>query len=139
MPTPPVQVMDEMARPRDTFVLGRGDYRNQGEKVTPAVPTLFPPLPPDAPANRLGLAEWMFSPQHPLTARVAVNRYWQLFFGIGLVKTAEDFGSQGDTPVQRELLDWLACEFQANWDVKALLRQIVTSATYRQSSKVSPE
>jgi hypothetical protein len=134
-----VQVMAEMARPRETFVLGRGDYRNHGEKVTPAVPTLFPPLSKDAPANRLGLAEWLFSPQHPLTARVAVNRYWQLYFGTGLVKTAEDFGSQGDAPVQRELLDWLACEFQKNWDVKALQRLIVTSATYRQSSQVTPE
>ncbi len=133
-----VQVMAEMARPRDTFVLGRGDYQNLGAKVTPAVPALFPPLPRDAPANRLGLAEWLFSPQHPLTARVAVNRYWQLYFGIGLVKTAEDFGSQGDAPVQRDLLDWLACEFQSNWDVKALQRLIVTSATYRQSSQVSP-
>ena len=103
-----VQVMAEMARPRDTFVLGRGDYRNHGEKVTPGVPALLPPLPKDAPANRLGLAEWLFSPQHPLTARVAVNRYWQLYFGIGLVKTAEDFGSQGDAPVYRDLLDWLA-------------------------------
>jgi hypothetical protein len=134
-----VQVMAEMARPRDTFVLARGDYRNHGEKVTPGVPALFPPLPKDAPANRLGLAEWMFSPQHPLTARVAVNRYWQLYFGIGLVKTAEDFGSQGDSPVYRDLLDWLACEFEKNWDVKAIERLIVTSATYRQSSQGSAE
>jgi mono/diheme cytochrome c family protein len=136
---PSVQVMAEMARPRETFILGRGDYRNPGAKVTPAVPALFPPLPRDAPANRLGLAEWLFSPQHPLTARVAVNRYWQLYFGIGLVKTAEDFGSQGDAPVERELLDWLACEFRKTWDVKALQRLIVTSATYRQASQVSPE
>jgi hypothetical protein len=134
-----VQVMAEMAKPRDTFVLGRGDYRNHGEKVTPAVPVLFPPMPKDAPVNRLGLAKWLFSPQHPLTARVAVNRYWQLHFGIGLVKTAEDFGSQGDAPVQRDLLDWLACEFEKDWDVKALQRLIVTSATYRQSSRVSPD
>jgi hypothetical protein len=83
-----VQVMAEMARPRDTFVLARGDYRNHGEKVTPGVPALLPPLPKDAPVNRLGLAEWLFSPEHPLTARVAVNRYWQLYFGIGRVKTA---------------------------------------------------
>jgi len=136
---PNVQVMAEMARPRETFILARGDYRNQGEKVTPGVPALLPPMPKDAPANRLGLAEWLFSPQHPLTARVAVNRYWQLYFGIGLVKTAEDFGSQGDAPVQRELLDWLATEFQAHWDIKALQRLIVTSATYRQSSQVSAD
>jgi hypothetical protein len=136
---PSVQVMAEMARPRDTFVLTRGDYRNHGEKVTPGVPSLLPPLPKDAPANRLGLAEWLFSPDHPLTARVAVNRYWQLYFGIGLVKTAEDFGSQGDAPLYRDLLDWLACEFRKSWDVKALQRLIVTSATYRQASRVSPE
>ena len=136
---PTVQVMAEMARPRDTFVLGRGDYRNHGEKVTPAVPALLPPLPKDAPANRLGLAQWLFSPQHPLTARVAVNRYWQLLFGTGLVKTTEDFGAQGDTPMQRDLLDWLAVEFQKNWDVKAMLRMMVTSATYRQASMVTPE
>ena len=106
------QVMAEMAKPRDTFMLARGDYRNQTEKVTPGVPSMLPPMPKDAPANRLGLAEWMFSPQHPLTARVAVNRYWQLHFGTGLVKTTEDFGSQGDEPVQPDVLDWLAVEFQ---------------------------
>ncbi len=133
------QVMAEMAKPRDTFILGRGDYRNQSEKVTPGVPTMLPPMPKDAPANRLGLAEWLFSPQHPLTARVAVNRYWQLHFGTGLVKTTEDFGSQGDAPVQRDVLDWLATEFQSNWDVKAMQRLIVTSATYRQSSRASAE
>jgi hypothetical protein len=136
---PTVQVMAEMARPRETFVLGRGDYRNHGEKVTPAVPALLPPMPKGAPANRLGLAAWLFSPQHPLTARVAVNRYWQLLFGIGLVKTTEDFGSQGDAPVQRDLLDWLAVEFQKNWDIKAMLRLMVNSATYRQASTVSTE
>jgi hypothetical protein len=134
-----VQVMSEMARPRDTFILARGDYRNHGEKVTPAVPSLLPPLPKDAPANRLGLARWLFDPQHPLTARVAVNRYWQNYFGIGLVATAEDFGSQGDTPIQRELLDYLSSEFRKGWDVKALQRLIVTSATYRQSSRVTRE
>jgi hypothetical protein len=134
-----VQVMSEMARPRDTFVLGRGDYRNHGEKVAPGVPALLPPLAKDGPANRLGLAEWLFSPEHPLTARVAVNRYWQLYFGIGLVKTAEDFGSQGDNPVYRDLLDWLACEFRNKWDIKTLQKLIVTSATYRQSSRATPE
>jgi hypothetical protein len=132
-----VQVMDEMAKPRDTFILARGDYRNHGEQVTPAVPALFPPLPKDVPANRLSLAQWLFSAQNPLTARVAVNRYWQLYFGIGLVKTTEDFGSQGDAPVQREVLDFLATEFQRGWDVKALQKLIVMSATYRQQSEVS--
>src|SRR5260370_34546144 len=100
---------------------------------------MSPPIPKDAPANRLSLARWLFSTQHPLTARVAVNRYWQLYFGIGLVKTTEDFGSQGDAPVERDLLDWLAAEFQKKWDVKAVQRLIVTSATYRQSSQVTPE
>ena len=132
-----VQVMAEMARPRETFVLGRGDYRNPGEKVTAGVPSLLPPLPEGAPANRLSLATWLFSPEHPLTARVAVNRYWQVYFGTALVKTTEDFGAQGDAPLQRDLLDWLATEFQKTWDVKALQRLIVTSATYRQSSQVS--
>ena len=134
-----VQVMAEMARPRDTFILARGDYRNRGEKVTAGVPSLLPPLPENAPANRLGLAEWLFSPQHPLTARVAVNRFWQQSFGIGLVKTSEDFGSQGDVPVERDLLEWLATEFQKSWDVKAIERLIVTSATYRQSSRTTAE
>ena len=134
-----VQVMAEMAKPRDTFILARGDYRNHTGKVTPAVPAVFPPLPKDAPANRLSLAQWLFSQQHPLTARVAVNRYWQLYFGIGLVKTTEDFGSQGDAPIQRDLLDWLATEFQTHWDVKAMQRLIVTSATYRQTSQVTAE
>jgi hypothetical protein len=134
-----VQVMSEMARPRDTFVLGRGDYSNHGEKVTAGVPALLPPLPKDAPANRLGLAEWLFSPSHPLTARVAVNRYWQLYFGTGLVKTSEDFGSQGESPIYRDLLDWLACDFREKWDIKALQRLIITSATYRQSSRATAE
>jgi Protein of unknown function (DUF1553)/Protein of unknown function (DUF1549)/Planctomycete cytochrome C/Concanavalin A-like lectin/glucanases superfamily len=134
-----VQVMAEMAKPRDTFILGRGDYRNQGEKVTPAVPAMLPPMPGDAPANRLGMAQWLFGPRHPLTARVAVNRYWQNYFGTGLVKTTEDFGSQGDAPIQRDVLDWLATEFQSNWDVKAIQRLIVTSATYRQSSQVTAQ
>ena len=133
-------VMDEMAKPRETFVLGRGDYRNKTEKVTPGVPAILPPLPKDAPRNRLTLARWLVDPQHPLTARVAVNRFWQMLFGTGIVKTSEDFGSQGEPPVHPELLDYLASEFmRSGWDVKALLRQIVTSATYRQSSKVSPE
>lgn len=133
------QVMAEMAKPRDTFILGRGDYRNRGEKVTPGIPAMLPPMPKDAPANRLGMAQWLFSAQHPLTARVAVNRYWQLHFGTGLVKTTEDFGSQGDAPIQRDVLDWLASEFQSNWDVKAMQRLIVTSATYRQASQVGTE
>ncbi|HEY2585368.1 MAG TPA: DUF1553 domain-containing protein, partial [Tepidisphaeraceae bacterium] len=139
-------VMEEMAKPRDTFVLLRGQYDQHGDKVSPDVPKSLPPMPADAPHNRLGLAEWLVSPSHPLTARVAVNRYWQAFFGTGIVKTPGDFGSQGEEPSHPALLDWLACEFmdptQPNtpkWDTKAMVRLIVTSATYRQSSVVSPE
>src|SRR5205807_7457894 len=133
-------VMQEMPRPRDTFVLVRGQYDKRGEKVVAATPASLPPLPAGAPANRLGLARWLVNPAHPLTARVAVNRSWQTFFGTGLVKTAEDFGSQGEWPSHPELLDWLAVEFrESGWDTKRLHRLIVTSATYRQSSKVTPE
>jgi hypothetical protein len=144
---PTTMVMQEMPSPRDTFLLVRGQYDKKGEKVRAATPARLSPLPADAPANRLGLARWLVDPSHPLTARVTVNRYWQLYFGVGLVKTAEDFGVQGERPSHPELLDWLASEFMASperqrgesaWDVKALQRLIVTSATYRQSSKVVP-
>ncbi len=132
---PSTMVMSEMARSRDTFVLVRGSYDKPGEKVTPAVPSFLPPMPTDAPRNRLGLARWLVDPANPLTARVAVNRYWQMYFGTGLVKTADDFGSQGEAPSHPELLDWLATEFvQSGWNVKALQRLIVTSAAYRQAS-----
>jgi hypothetical protein len=137
---PTTMVMQEMNNPRETFVLARGDYRNPTEKVTPAVPSALPPLPAGAPPNRLGLARWLIDPAHPLTARVTVNRFWQNFFGNGLVKTSEDFGSQGEAPSHPELLDWLAVQFvESGWDVKALQRLIVTSATYRQSSRLTPE
>ena len=137
---PTVMVMEEMKEPRETFILGRGDYRNKGEKVTPGVPAVLPPLPPGAPPNRLGLAEWLLDPGNPLTARVAVNRFWQMFFGTGIVRTSEDFGSQGEAPTHPELLDWLATEFMRNgWNIQAIQRLIVTSATYRQSSRVTPE
>ncbi|MGE0608384.1 MAG: PSD1 and planctomycete cytochrome C domain-containing protein [Pirellulales bacterium] len=147
---PTTMVMQELPQPRETFLLIRGQYDKKGDKVTAAVPAELPPLPADAPANRLGLARWLVDPAHPLTARVVVNRYWQMLFGAGLVKTSEDFGSQGDLPTHPELLDWLAVEFQQPspapdgsgsslpWDNKALLRLMVTSATYRQSSAVSP-
>lgn len=127
-------------QPRETFVLGRGDYRNKGEKVEPNAPAVLPPLPKDAPRNRLTLARWLVDPANPLTARVAVNHFWQMYFGLGIVKTSEDFGSQGDPPSNQELLDWLATEFvRTKWDLKAMQRLIVTSAVYQQSSAVTPE
>jgi len=136
---PTVMVMQESARPRDTFLLKRGAYDAPGEQVTPGVPAALPPLPKQFPNNRLGLARWLVHPSNPLTSRVTVNRFWQMLFGAGLVKTAEDFGSQGDRPLHPELLDWLATRFvDSGWDVKGLLKTIVMSATYRQSSKVSP-
>ena len=135
---PTTMVMAEMKKPRDTFVLARGDYRNQTEKVEPGVPAILPKLPEGAPLNRLTLARWLVDPGHPLTSRVAVNRFWQIYFGYGIVKTQEDFGVQGEPPVHPELLDWLATEFvKSGWDIRAMQRLIVTSATYRQSSKVT--
>jgi mono/diheme cytochrome c family protein len=135
-----VMVMEERPKPRDTFLLVRGAYDKYGEKVTAGVPSSLPPLPEGAPANRLGLARWLVDPGHPLTARVTVNRYWQQFFGTGLVKTVEDFGTQGERPSHPELLDWLATEFvRTGWDVKAMHRLMVTSAVYRQSSRVTPK
>jgi len=137
---PTVMVMVESPTPRDSFVLQRGAYDKPGEKVTPGVPASLPQPPPQWPANRLGLARWITDRTNPLTARVTVNRYWQSYFGVGIVKTVDDFGSQGEWPVHPELLDWLAVEFMdSGWNVKALQRIIVTSATYRQSSKITPE
>jgi hypothetical protein len=118
----------------------RGQYDKPGEKVEPAVPAVFPPLASDAPKTRLGLAQWLVSPEHPLTARVTVNRFWQQLFGAGIVKTSEDFGSQGQQPTHPELLDWLATDFQSQgWNVKGLLKKIMMSHTYQQSSHVSQE
>jgi cytochrome c553 len=135
---PTAMVMQELPQPRETFVLLRGQYDKPGQRVEAAVPGSLPPLPDGVPANRLGLARWLVDPAHPLTARVIVNRYWQMYFGTGLVKTSEDFGSQGELPSHPELLDWLAREFvEGGWDVKHMQRMIVTSATYRQSSAVS--
>lgn len=139
-------VMEEMSKPRDTFILLRGQYDQHGEKVSPDTPKSLPPMPAGAPHDRLGLAEWLTSPSHPLTARVAVNRYWQAFFGIGIVKTPGDFGSQGEEPSHPALLDWLACQYMdptdpmtPKWDTKAMVRLIVTSATYRQTSMATPD
>lgn len=137
---PSVMVMAEMAKPRETAILVRGQYDRKGEKVAPGVPAFLPPLPASDAQNRLSLARWLVNPSHPLTARVIVNRIWQLHFGTGLVKTAEDLGSQGDWPSHPELLDWLATEFvRTGWNQKALYRLLVTSATYRQTSAVSAQ
>ncbi|MCA9146164.1 MAG: DUF1549 domain-containing protein, partial [Planctomycetales bacterium] len=136
---PTVMVMEE-GQPRDTHILLRGEYDMPGRPVTPGVPRVLSATAEADVANRLDLAAWLTSPSNPLTARVAVNRYWQMCFGSGLVKTSEDFGTQGERPSHPELLDWLANEFiRSNWDVKALQRLIVTSATYRQSSRLPPE
>jgi hypothetical protein len=136
---PTVMVMADGAN-RETFLLKRGAYDSPGEKVTGGVPEVLRQLPPDWPNNRLGLARWLVDRTNPLTARVTVNRLWQTFFGVGIVKTVDDFGSQGEWPVHPELLDWLAVEFMdSGWDVKALIKTMVSSATYRQSSKTTPE
>jgi hypothetical protein len=137
---PAAIVMNEREQPKDTFILMRGVYDKPGDQVTAATPAILPPLPKHAPANRLGLAQWLVSPEHPLTARVTVNRLWQSVFGTGLVRTSEDFGSQGEPPSHPELLDWLAGEFvRSGWDIQHMLRLILTSATYQQSSRITPE
>ena len=135
-------VMREMAKPRDTFLLVRGVYNrpDKNQSLKPGVPASLPGLDKRGRASRLDLARWLTDPGHPLTARVTVNRYWQHFFGTGLVKTTEDFGVQGERPAHLALLDWLATEFvRSGWNVKHLHRLIVTSAAYRQSSAVTPE
>jgi hypothetical protein len=141
---PTLMVMQERATPRETFLLKRGAYDAPGERVERGVPAIFkeswPPLSAGAANDRLALARWLTAEANPLTARVTVNRFWQMLFGTGLVKTVEDFGAQGERPSHPELLDWLAVEFQrGKWDVKALLKTIVTSATYRQSSRPAPD
>ncbi len=136
----PTLVMDVSAKPRVTHILNRGDYAQPREEVQPGTPSCLPPLSADAPANRLGLAQWLTMRGHPLTARVAVNRFWQMLFGVGLVKTAADFGAQGEWPSHPELLDYLAVDFMDHgWDVKRTLRQMVLSAAYRQNSATTPE
>jgi hypothetical protein len=138
---PTLPVMSELApgQSRQTRVMIKGNFLSPGDKVDPAVPAAFHPLPGAAPLNRVGVAKWLVDPSNPLTARVAVNRVWAQLFGTGLVETEEDFGTQGEPPSHPELLDWLATEYiRLSWDTKALMQLIVTSATYRQSAKVSP-
>jgi len=157
---PATMIMQELEKPRPAYLLKRGEYDKRGDEVQRGVPAILPPLPASQTTNRLDLARWLISPEHPLTARVNVNRFWQQFFGIGLVKTTADFGAQGEWPSHPELLDWLACELMNPcgkvenrkqkreraqtfdsphaWDVKHLVRLIVTSAAYRQDSRVTP-
>ena len=139
---PNTMVMAEMEKPRDTFIKVRGQYDQDGEPVAAGVPAFLPQIPPRAdgtPSNRLDFARWLVSSEQPLTARVTVNRWWAMLFGTGLVKTLNDFGAQGEWPSHPELLDWLAGDFMTDWNTKRVLKQIVMSATYRQSARVAPE
>ncbi len=139
---PNTLVMAEMEKPRDTFIKVRGAYDQNGDKVEPGVPSFLPPLTA-APANgqrytRIDFARWLVSPEQPLTPRVTVNRWWKMIFGTGIVKTVNDFGAQGEWPSHPELLDWLAADFMRDWNVKRVIKQMVLSATYRQSAKIAP-
>ena len=134
--TPTTLVWKELEEPRDAHILVRGQYDQPGDVVPRRTPGFLPPMPTDAPQDRLGLARWLCAPEHPLTARVAVNRFWQQIFGMGLVKTSEDFGSQGDTPTHPELLNYLAIDFvQSGWDVRRLIKSLVMTDAYRRSAK----
>ncbi|MBR90828.1 MAG: hypothetical protein CMO66_06115, partial [Verrucomicrobiales bacterium] len=135
-------VMGDRSQIRPTYLLERGHYEHpdKEEAIQPGVPEFLPPMPKDAPSNRLGLAQWLTLPNHPLTARVAVNRYWSLLFGRGIVKSVSDFGTQGEWPSHPALLDWLALDFvKNNWNIKRSIKQVVMSATYRQSSRLTRE
>jgi hypothetical protein len=131
---------ERAGKPKPAYMLKRGEYDQRGEQVERAVPAFLPPLPPSAPRDRLGLAQWLIAPNHPLTARVTVNRLWQQVFGTGIVKTAEDFGAQGEPPSHPELLDWLAVQFRDDgWDAKRFMKRLTMSAVYRQSSRATAE
>jgi len=137
---PTTLVSKELPAAKPAFVMHRGEYDQPGEPVERATPNALPAFADDLPRNRLGLAKWLVKPNHPLTSRVTVNRFWQQLFGTGLVKTSEDFGAQGQQPSHPELLDWLAVDFVENgWDTKRLVKQIVMSSTYRQSTQISSE
>jgi hypothetical protein len=137
---PSTLVMEELDTPRQAYIFLRGLYKARGEDVSPAPPQALPPMAKDLPPNRLGLARWLVSGQNPLTARVLVNRVWQQYFGLGLVRTAEDFGVRGELPTHPELLDYLAAELvESGWDLKKLHKRIVLSATYRQAATASSE
>ena len=137
---PEVMVMEELDQPRPAFILNRGSYDQHGVSVAADTPAVLPSMSENGRRDRLALAKWATSPENPLTARVAVNRWWQLMFDRGLVESTDNFGVTGATPTHPELLDWLAVDFvESGWNVKALLRQIALSATYRQSSRATPE
>lgn len=153
---PNTMVMAEMEKPRETFIKVRGNYDADGDRVAPGVPAFLPPITgvgdrrseegqPDGEAsegrrlNRLDFARWLIAENHPLTSRVAINRWWMMLFGTGIVKTVNDFGSQGEPPSHPELLDWLASDYMRDWDTKRVIKQIVMSATYQQTSRVAPE
>jgi hypothetical protein len=133
-------VMQERGAEPMAYVLYRGEYDKRRDPVKPSTPHILPPMPPKFPKNRLGLAQWLLLPEHPLTARVTVNRFWQELFGTGIVKTSEDFGIMGELPSNQELLDWLAVEFrESGWNVKKFFKLLVSSATYRQAAIATPE
>jgi mono/diheme cytochrome c family protein len=137
---PSTLVFKERKDQRPAYILKRGEYDQRLAQVSRATPLFLPPLPADAPKNRLGFARWLVDPRHPLTARVTVNRFWQQVFGTGIVKTTEDFGTQGELPSHPQLLDWLALQFiDDGWDVKKFMKRLVMSQTYRQSAKATPD
>ena len=138
--SPEVMVMKEIKKPRKNYILNRGNYDQRGEEVFPNTPGFLHAFSDDYPKNRLGLAQWLVHPDHPLTSRVAVNRLWQMIFGRGIVDPPHDFGLQGSLPSHPELLDWLAVKYvESGWDTKAMIRLMIQSAAYQQTSNTSPE